>query len=105
MLRWPFLAARADLPALPSLAIDPQLPAPDWKGFYVGGGVSLGVAKGAKGQVGEDVFVGYDRPLDNGLILGVRFDTGTIRGWSRAAASRASISPRAASNSVMKWAG
>lgn len=66
----------ADLPALPSLAVDPQLPPPDWKGFYVGSGVSLGVGKGVKGQVGGDVFAGYDHHYDNGVVLGVTFDTG-----------------------------
>jgi len=70
-------AAGADLPTLPSLAIDPQLPPPDyWKGLYVGTGISVSVAKGAKGQAGGDVFAGYDRHFDNGLMLGVQFDTG-----------------------------
>ncbi len=76
----PVLAAAsafaADLPTLPSLASDPQMPAPDWKGFYVGSGVMAGFAKGSKGQFGGDVFAGYDHHFDNGLILGARFDTG-----------------------------
>jgi outer membrane immunogenic protein len=69
-------AAAADLPALPTLAVDPQIPPPSWKGFYVGAGVSFGVAKGSKGQVGGDVFAGYDHHFDDGLILGVQFETG-----------------------------
>ena len=70
-------AAAADLPSLPSLAVDPQLAPPSmWKGFYVGTGISASVAKGAKGAFGGDVFAGYDRTFDNGVVLGVRFDTG-----------------------------
>jgi opacity protein-like surface antigen len=69
-------AFAADLPALPSLATDPQLPPPSWKGLYVGSGVSFAVAKGAKGSVGGDVFAGYDHRFENGLVLGVQFDTG-----------------------------
>ncbi len=71
-------AAAADLPTLPTLAVDPQMSAPQdyWKGFYIGTGISASFAKGAKGQAGGDVFAGYDRRFDNGLVLGVQFDTG-----------------------------
>jgi opacity protein-like surface antigen len=71
-------AAAADLPTLPSLAVDPQLSAPEdyWKGFYLGTGISASFAKGAKGQAGGDVFAGYDRSFSNGLVLGGQFDTG-----------------------------
>jgi hypothetical protein len=69
--------------ACPAFAADPPTapttsptPAPDWKGFYIGSGVSLSAFKGAKGQVGGDVFGGYDHVFDNGFVLGVRFDTG-----------------------------
>lgn len=70
-------ADAADLPSLPSLAQDPQLPPPSvWKGFYVGTGVSASVSKGAKGAFGGDVFAGYDHTFENGVVLGVKFDTG-----------------------------
>src|ERR1700733_7641451 len=69
-------ALAADLPTLPSTGADAQPAAPDWKGLYVGSGVSLSAFKGAKGQVGGDVFAGYDHIYDNGVILGVKFDTG-----------------------------
>ena len=74
-------AGAADLPSqtqssLPSLAADPMTQAPDWSGFYVGGGIDVAAFKGAKAQVGGDVFGGYDHRYDNNLILGVRFATG-----------------------------
>ena len=70
-------AAAADLPAMPSMTVDPSVPAPDyWKGLYVGTGIGAVVAKGQKGQFGGDVFAGYDHAFDNGLVLGVQFDTG-----------------------------
>lgn len=70
-------AAAADLPSLPSLAADPQLAPPSaWKGFYVGSGLSASFAKGSKGAFGGDLFAGYDHTFDNGVVLGVKFDTG-----------------------------
>ena len=33
-------------------------------------------AKGQKGQVGGDVFAGYDKRLANNFVIGVKFDTG-----------------------------
>ena len=70
-------ALAADLPTAPAMTVDPSIPAPDyWKGFYVGTGIDAVVAKGQKGQFGGDVFAGYDHNFDNGLMLGVRFDTG-----------------------------
>jgi opacity protein-like surface antigen len=69
-------AVAADLPALPSLAADPETQAPDWKGLYVGTGLAVASFKGVKGAVGGDVFAGYDRRFDNAVVLGVRFSTG-----------------------------
>jgi outer membrane immunogenic protein len=69
-------AVAADLPALPSLAADPETQAPDWKGLYVGTGLAVASFKGVKGAVGGDVFAGYDRAFDNNVVLGVRFSTG-----------------------------
>jgi outer membrane immunogenic protein len=69
-------AAAADLPTIPPLVIDPHPQPFDWKGLYVGSGVTFSAAKGQKGQVGGDVFAGYDKRFDNHFVLGVRFDTG-----------------------------
>jgi len=71
-------AAAADLPTIPTLAADPQYLTPEdyWKGWYIGTGISASVAKGAKGQAGGDVFAGYNRGFDNGLVLGAQFETG-----------------------------
>ena len=68
-------ALAADLPTLPSTA-DTQPTEPDWRGFYVGSGVSLSAVKGAKAQVGGDIFGGYDHVYSNGVVLGVQFATG-----------------------------
>jgi outer membrane immunogenic protein len=69
-------ALAADLPTLPSTGGDPQPTPPDWKGFYVGSGVSFSALRGAKGQVGGDIFAGYDHVYANGVVLGVKFETG-----------------------------
>lgn len=69
-------ALAADLPAAPTTNPDSQPAAPDWKGFYIGSGISFSAIKGAKGQVGGDIFAGYDHVYDSGLVLGVKFDTG-----------------------------
>jgi opacity protein-like surface antigen len=73
---FPAPALAADLPTLPSTGADSQPAAPDWKGFYVGSGISFSAIKGAKGQVGGDIFAGYDHVYSNGVVLGVQFDTG-----------------------------
>ncbi len=66
----------ADLPTIPPLIVDPHPQPFDWKGLYIGTGVSFSAAKGQKGQVGGDVFAGYDKRFDNHFVLGVQFDTG-----------------------------
>jgi opacity protein-like surface antigen len=68
-------ALAADLPTLPSTAAS-QPTEPDWKGFYIGSGVSFSAIRGAKGQVGGDIFAGYDHVYSNGVVLGLQFDTG-----------------------------
>jgi outer membrane immunogenic protein len=97
-------AARADdvapapaPPSLPTLAIDPQAPPPSiWKGLYVGSEVTFATAKQAKGLWGGSAYIGYDRHLDNNLVLGVRASTGfepfaiahsPFKGWDYAEAS------------------
>jgi len=72
---FPAPALAADLPTLPSTA-NSQPAEPDWKGFYIGSGVSFSAIKGAKGQVGGDIFAGYDHVYSNGVVLGVQFATG-----------------------------
>ena len=71
----PAAAFAADLPNLPSTAAA-QPAEPDWSGFYIGSGVSLSTLRGAKGQIGGDIFAGYDHVFSNGVVLGVQFDTG-----------------------------
>jgi outer membrane immunogenic protein len=74
VLAMPALAA--DLPALPSLAADPETQAPNWKGFYVGTEVGAVAFKGAKTQFGGSIYGGYDHVFDNNVVLGARFETG-----------------------------
>ena len=69
-------ALAADLPALPSLAADPQTQAPNWKGFYVGTEVGAVAFKGAKAQFGGAFFGGYDRAFDNNFTVGARLTAG-----------------------------
>jgi outer membrane immunogenic protein len=77
----PAPALADDAPAAPALtippvAIDPH-PAPSiWNGLYVGSGVSFSAARGQKGQVGGDVFAGYDKTFSNNFVLGAKFETG-----------------------------
>ncbi len=77
------LAVLAAAPAYadPSLTIPPALidpnPSPSvWNGAYFGTGVTFAAAKGQKGQVGGDVFAGYDKTFANNFVIGARFDTG-----------------------------
>lgn len=61
---------------IPAAPIDAN-PSPSiWNGAYVGSGVSFAATKGRKGQVGGDVFAGYDRTFDNHFVIGLKFDTG-----------------------------
>jgi outer membrane immunogenic protein len=61
---------------IPAAPIDPHPQPSLWNGLYVGSGLTFAAAKGQKGQVGGDVFVGYDKTFDNHFVLGVKFDTG-----------------------------
>lgn len=72
----PLPTLAADLPSLPSLALDPQAPPPSWKGLYIGSAVSFSSFKGAKPGVGGEAFAGYDHEFADGLILGLRGTTG-----------------------------
>jgi opacity protein-like surface antigen len=69
-------ASADDSLTIPPLTIDPHPEPSIWNGLYVGTGVTFAAAKGQKGQFGGDVFVGYDKTLENHLVLGVNFDTG-----------------------------
>ena len=61
---------------IPAAPLDAN-PSPSiWNGVYVGAGVGFSAAKGRKGQVGGDVFAGYDKTFDNHFVIGVKFDTG-----------------------------
>jgi opacity protein-like surface antigen len=72
-------AAEADpaIPTLPTLALDPQAPPPSiWKGLYAGTDIFFSAGRGSKGLVGGGGFVGYERHLDNNLVLGVQASVG-----------------------------
>ena len=61
---------------LPSMALDPQVPESLYHGLYVGTEVFGVAGHGIKGGVGGDVFAGYDRVLDNNLVVGLEGTTG-----------------------------
>ena len=61
---------------LPSMALDPQVPESLYHGLYVGTEVFGVAGHGIKGGVGGDVFAGYDRVLDNGVLVGLQGTTG-----------------------------
>ncbi len=74
-------AAAADLPnppsSYPALSSGPVQPAWNpWSGLYVGAGVSAWGGKGVKGGAGGEGFVGYDHAFDNGVVAGVRAESG-----------------------------
>jgi opacity protein-like surface antigen len=70
-------AADPGTPTLPTLALDPQAPPPSlWKGLYTGADIFFSGGRGSKGLVGGGAFVGYDRHLDNNLVLGVQASVG-----------------------------
>ncbi len=69
-------ARAADLPSLPTQAVDPTLTASGWKGWSFGGAVVGGFGKGARGQFGGDTFLGYNHTFANDVNLSVRFATG-----------------------------
>jgi len=73
----PAVAPNSQAPSFPSLALDPQAPPPSiWKGLYAGAGVFVEAAKGSKPMAGGNGYIGYDRHLDNNLVLGVQVSTG-----------------------------
>jgi opacity protein-like surface antigen len=66
--------------SLPSLALDPNAaPSPSiWKGLYVGSDVFFSAGSHSRGVVGGSAFVGYERHLDNNLVLGIQASTGFV---------------------------
>jgi opacity protein-like surface antigen len=73
----PAMADDAVTPKLPTLALDPQpLSASPWSGFYAGSEVFAISRKGVKGAVGGAAFVGYNRELDNNMVIGIEASTG-----------------------------
>jgi opacity protein-like surface antigen len=62
-------------PTLPSLAVNPQASSP-WTGLYVGSEVMATFAKGSKPGFGGAAFAGYNRELDNNLVIGIQGETG-----------------------------
>lgn len=77
--------AASDLsqPTLPTFALNapPDQPSP-WTGLYVGTEV-LGFSggKGVKGGFGGGAYAGYDRELDNGIVVGIQGTTGYSPGF------------------------
>ncbi len=61
---------------LPSMALDPQVPESLYHGLYVGTEVFGIAGHGIKGGVGGDVFAGYERVLDNNVVVGLQGTTG-----------------------------
>ena len=71
----------ADLPnapgAYPALSTRPAGPEWNpWSGLYAGVGVSAWGGKGIRGGAGADGFVGYDHAFDNGVVVGLRAESG-----------------------------
>ena len=75
-------ARAADLPNAPAAAAaalptwPPQQAWNPWSGLYVGAGVSAWGGKGVKGGVGGEGYIGYEHLFDNGVVLGVRAESG-----------------------------
>jgi opacity protein-like surface antigen len=74
-------AGAADLPNAPSTypALSSAPAQPDWNpwsGLYVGTGISAWGGKGVKGGVGGEGYIGYDHTFDNGVVVGVRAESG-----------------------------
>ena len=67
------------LPAItvPTLALEPAPTASIWHGLSVGAEV-VAVSSRHGGGIGGDVFAGYDRAFDNGVVLGIRGSTGVL---------------------------
>jgi hypothetical protein len=69
-------ARAADLPGLPTLAVDQQVPEPWWHGLTIGSEMSVSVAKGVRGMAGGSGFIGYNREFDNRVVVGVQAAAG-----------------------------
>lgn len=69
-------AAAQSAATLPSMALDPQVPESIYHGLYIGTEIFGVSGHGIKGGIGGDVCAGYDRVLDNGMLLGLQGTTG-----------------------------
>ena len=77
-------AAAQDAAPLPSMALDPRVPDSIYHGLYVGSEIFGVSGRGIRGGIGGDVYAGYDRVLDNGLLMGLQGATGYGPAlWSR----------------------
>lgn len=75
-------AADIDQPALPTFAMTapPTDPSP-WTGLYVGSEVfARSGGKGLRGGFGGSGYAGYDRELDNGIVVGLQGNLGYAPG-------------------------
>jgi opacity protein-like surface antigen len=76
-------------PPLPSLALNPQAPAPGWSGFYMGSEMSVLSGKHVRNGVGAAAYGGYRARLDNNVIVAIEAGAGrtpllTRQGWQSA---------------------
>lgn len=81
-------AANLDQPSLPTFALTapPTDPSP-WAGLYLGTEVfGISGGKGVKGGFGGGGYAGYNRELDNGIVVGVQGSVGYIPGLYKHAA-------------------
>ncbi|RBP05168.1 hypothetical protein DFR50_13659 [Roseiarcus fermentans] len=88
-------AAAADLPTAPSTypALSSGPAAPEWNpwsGLYAGAGVTAWSGGHGKGGAGGEGYIGYDHAFANGVVVGVRAESGygpflwsTPRGFSQ----------------------
>lgn len=77
------VASDLSQPSLPTFAqtAAPSDPSP-WTGLYVGSEVfAISGGKGVRGGFGGGGYAGYDRELDNGIVVGVQGKAGYIPGF------------------------
>ncbi len=70
-------------PSLPTFALTaPSSDPSPWTGLYVGTEVfGFSGGKGVRGGFGGSGYAGYDRELDNGIVVGVRGELGYVPGF------------------------
>ncbi len=69
-------AAAEDAAPLPGMALDPRVPESIYHGLSIGSEIFGVSGHGIRGGIGGDVYAGYDRVLDGGLLVGLQGATG-----------------------------